>query len=95
MTESYTGIFVKELTLFCGEAIRYRILEEADGQKEIVEKGTLYGPPLQEGLGGSRYGRLCGLSDQKEMGDMEGLMRGMRQMERLDQVTSEMFTVLK
>ena len=94
MAEVYEGIFVKKWILFSGEAIRYCIIEEADGQKETVKTGVLSCSSIGKEPQVSRYGRLSEMSRLKNEGNAEQLSKKMQEYDRLDNLVDVMFTVL-
>ncbi len=78
MKNMYEGIFVHSFVLFFGETLQYYICEEADGEEQLTESGTITKSDTDAISGSSRYSMLNdlmvarNLEDYRAFGKMYG-----------------------
>ena len=94
MPEMYEGIFVKEMILFSGDEVRYRILEETDSGTKETDKGQIKCSQEENEKIQDRYGRLNEILLEQESEDEKTFVSKIREYEQLDSVVEEAFTML-
>ncbi len=94
MSEMYEGIFVKEMILFAGDEVRYRILEEIDGGAKETDKGQIRCSQEEKEKILNRYERLNEILLGQNLKDEKAFLSKMREYEQLDSVVEETFTIL-
>lgn len=94
MPEMYEGIFVKEMILFAGDEVRYRILEETDDGTKETDKGRIRYSQEEKEKTTNRYERLNEILLGQDLKDEKAFLSKMREYEQLDSVVEETFTIL-
>jgi len=74
MRDAGYGIFVKDLTIFCDEAVQYYITEESGDVKTITQTSEEYVQPPGTGNDTSRYGKLSLVIEALKMHDNKTLV---------------------
>jgi hypothetical protein len=69
------GVFFQEFILFFGESIQYHVVENKDGQEELVERGILQMSDRKENQGDTKFELLNEMVISKSLRDIEMLQR--------------------
>lgn len=94
MPEVYGGIYVKEMILFAGDEMAYRILEEKDGETKETDRQVIKYRQEEKSRKQNRYERLNEILLKKQSGDDKAFAFKLREYEQLDSVVEETFTIL-
>lgn len=94
MTNMYGGIFVKAFLLFFGEQLQYYITEEADGNEQLTESGTISKSDVSREAGESRFVLLNDIVLSKTLQDYETLDRLMEEYVQKDYMVSQLFELI-
>lgn len=73
MRDIYGGVCNREFVLFFGETLQYFIQEEADGEEQLTESGTIQRSEADMEAAGSRYGMINDIVISRNLRDYDTL----------------------
>lgn len=94
LTEMYDGIYVRQFILFFGEEVQYYLGENGGASDEVAQSGCITaGDVLPDDFSG-RYAALNEIQTRLTLGDADQAAVRMREYDRMNRVTEEMFKLL-
>ncbi len=88
------GVCMKEFVLFFGETLQYYIMEEADGQEQLTESGTVQMSDIRNTVDTSRYGLINDMVISKTLQDYDTLDGLLEEYYRKDYYNERLFRLI-
>lgn len=94
MREAYGGVCFKVFTLFFGESLQYYIVEEADGDEQLTESGTIQKSDIESLEGTGKYGIVNDMLISRTLRDYETMDALMDEYYHKDFLTGKLFGLI-
>ena len=94
MRPVYKGIYIREKVLFEGEIMEYQILEEQDGERNIMAEGSISCREVVTRAPGNRFACLNEMSLSQDLKNESALKEKMEEYVKKDAAVAALFTLL-